>query len=301
VERWDSAAGRAEIWVAMDTVYGNRDTQTLRMYWGNLHALAKSSGPAVFDTARGFQAVWHLGEDRAGVGQAGVYHDATGHGYHGLDSVSAPGKEGVAGRGQEFDGVADYIRIPAHVSSLSNRSYSLSLWLKIAGPGGSLFGQYSPDGDWSPGESSFYLGDGTWIPNGKGGGQCRDSVVAPGRCVNGRFPSSVGFSRGYAVTNQEVGTDAWHHLAITWDGASKSGFFLDGTLMGMGLNNIITGPDSASFDLYIGRPNGLESIAYFKGSLDEVRLSTGVQDKDWIRLSYESQRSDSKLIELILP
>ena len=51
----------AAIWVLVDSVKGNNNTQFIRMYWGNPNAASESNGPAVFDTANGFVGVWHLG------------------------------------------------------------------------------------------------------------------------------------------------------------------------------------------------------------------------------------------------
>lgn len=302
IERWNRDSLKAEIWVAMDTVYGNRETQTLRMFWGNPLAVSKSAGGAVFDTVKGFQAVWHMREEGPGTSRKDFYQDATLHGYHGIDSINAAGKEGLIGPGQEFDGVSDQIHIPHFVTSLCKSAYSISLWFKISGPGGTLLGQYDSDGKWSEGESALYFGDGTWIAPGDGGGQCSDGNVAPGRCVNGLYPSFVGFNRGYSIADSPVEANAWHHLTMTWDGAASTGkFYLDGASVGLAMNSLMNGPDSSDFDLYLGRPNGLESVAFFKGWMDEVRFVNTVRNEDWIRLSFESQRQGSKLIRISRP
>src|SRR6185295_8586255 len=58
-ERWDSAGQAAEFWVLVPNIAGNANT-TIRMYWGKSGAADSSKGTAVFDTANGFQAVWHM-------------------------------------------------------------------------------------------------------------------------------------------------------------------------------------------------------------------------------------------------
>ncbi|MGB7569743.1 MAG: DUF2341 domain-containing protein, partial [Chitinivibrionales bacterium] len=60
IERFDPAAQKAEVWVKVDTVYGNDSAHYITMYWGNPQAAAISNSAAVFDTAAGFSAVWHL-------------------------------------------------------------------------------------------------------------------------------------------------------------------------------------------------------------------------------------------------
>ncbi|MCD6023886.1 MAG: hypothetical protein K0Q91_802, partial [Fibrobacteria bacterium] len=60
IESWDAVGKSAAIWVLMDTVKGNSSAQNVRMRWGNAGAFDSSSGTAVFDTAKGFKAVWHF-------------------------------------------------------------------------------------------------------------------------------------------------------------------------------------------------------------------------------------------------
>jgi hypothetical protein len=65
IERWDTAAKAAEIWVLVDTVKGANGSQSILMHWGKADAADSSSGPGVFQTANGFQAVYHLNQDAA--------------------------------------------------------------------------------------------------------------------------------------------------------------------------------------------------------------------------------------------
>jgi hypothetical protein len=54
IERWDAASQAAEIWMKLDTVYGNDSSHFFTMWWGNPNAVSASDGEAVFDTAGGF-------------------------------------------------------------------------------------------------------------------------------------------------------------------------------------------------------------------------------------------------------
>jgi len=62
IERWLVGANNndtAEIWVRLDTVYGNT-TQTLKMLWGKSGAADSSSGSATFPASSNFVGVWHF-------------------------------------------------------------------------------------------------------------------------------------------------------------------------------------------------------------------------------------------------
>ncbi|MDD5674911.1 MAG: DUF2341 domain-containing protein, partial [Chitinivibrionales bacterium] len=90
IERFDAANSEAEIWVLIDTVYGNNSSQYITMYWGNNSANDKSSPQTVFDTANGYEGVLHF---------SGTYGftDATYHQYDGTDIASSDA-QGVIGR-----------------------------------------------------------------------------------------------------------------------------------------------------------------------------------------------------------
>src|SRR5690606_32984564 len=70
IESWSSTA--AAIWVKVDTIKGNNNTQKITMYWGKSDANSESNGPAVFDSANGYRAVWHMGGDAEEVNAVGI-------------------------------------------------------------------------------------------------------------------------------------------------------------------------------------------------------------------------------------
>ena len=59
-----------------------------------------------------FVGVWHLNEEQAGTGTAGVYQDSTANGNDGIDRVAATGQEGQVTDGQQL-GANDWIEIDA--------------------------------------------------------------------------------------------------------------------------------------------------------------------------------------------
>ena len=88
IERWDSTARRAEIWVRMPVVNGNSQGQALTLYWGNDSAASYSSGPEVFPRAEGYRGVWHLQENAGRT--ANGFRDATFNNNHGTGSSALP-------------------------------------------------------------------------------------------------------------------------------------------------------------------------------------------------------------------
>src|SRR5690606_17841281 len=101
IERWDSAGRSAAVWVRVDTVYGNRNNQRVRMHWGNAAAADSSRGSAVFDTAGGFRAVWHMNE-------TGDVADETGRGMTAVANGTPGAVAGVIGGARSFNGSSGY-------------------------------------------------------------------------------------------------------------------------------------------------------------------------------------------------
>ena len=74
IDYWER--NRAAIWVLLDTLKGNDDSQVIRMSWGEGYENG-SDGTKVFDVEKGFVGVWHLEESRPAIGNQGLYQDAT--------------------------------------------------------------------------------------------------------------------------------------------------------------------------------------------------------------------------------
>jgi hypothetical protein len=133
IERWVDGASNndaADIWVLVDTVYAADSLQAIKMYWGGKVGTADSSkGSAVFDTANGYQAVWHLGE----VGN-GNTSDATINNYTGTASGVAPVDTiGIIGRARKFNGYPSYFNVLKSASGKLNFSpggpFTISTWV----------------------------------------------------------------------------------------------------------------------------------------------------------------------------
>jgi hypothetical protein len=125
IESWNAAAKKAAVWVLLDSLKGG-GIDSLRMHWGNATAPNLSSGPSVFDTANGFEAVWHMNAT------AGNEMDATVNGYVATATNGPTDSAGAIGPTRVFNGTDQYFRV---VGSAAGRlsfsvlnSYTLSAW-----------------------------------------------------------------------------------------------------------------------------------------------------------------------------
>jgi hypothetical protein len=269
IERWDSVIELAEVWVSVDTVYGNSAEHFFLMYWGNSDATDSANGAAVFDTAAGFAGVWHLGQP-AGL----IVPDATANGNSGT-ATAATTVAGAVGMAQEFDGTSSFIQAsgPAgdKLNFPENGTFSVSAWVRtnvldsvfhgIVYKSNVQYGlQMRPKNKW---EFCTYIDKTRWE-----------------------------MSRSPAEDN------SWHALAGVRNG-SKQYLYVDGVCADSSIavlqTNIARDYDQP---LEIGHcPDGGEDPdRYFNGIIDEVRVSNIAYSADWIKLNYMNQKEQNALV-----
>ena len=136
IERWvdnDGNNDTAEIWVLVDTVYGNNSTQSFIMYWGKAGAVDSSSffKSAVFDTTNKFKALYHLNENPAGG--ASSIKDRTVNAFNGTPGgMDASNRvAGNIGYGLNFNGSSNYVNL-GNVAIHNSAAYTVSAWVKGA-------------------------------------------------------------------------------------------------------------------------------------------------------------------------
>jgi hypothetical protein len=269
IEQWDVTNERAAIWVSMDTIYGNSNVQHIVMVWGNSKAAAQSNSVAVFDTANGFQGVWHLDQPAGGM-----IRDATGNGNSGTAAATTT-VSGTIGMAQSFNGLSSVIQAsgPANgtLNFPENGSYSVSAWVNAATV------------------DSLYRGI-VYKSNFQYGLQIRpENKWEFFTFVNGT---------GWEGSRTPVTTGSWHFVTGVRRGNLQY-LFLDGTCVDSAkvvvASNLSRVSDSP---LEIGHcpDGGLEPDRYFSGVIDEVRISRTANSADWIKLCYMNQKAEDALV-----
>lgn len=264
IERWDTDAKQAEIWVKVDTVFGNSDSQLLMMYWGNNSAVSESSSAAVFDTVNGYTAVWHLN------GQCVDASDSR----HNSILCSAFDTTGLIGGGKKFNG-SDSIVIPGLLGSQS--SITLSAWAQLdsTSPGG--------------GSDILSIGDAVLIRMDYE----KDSLGSMGsiHVTDGTYFSNTSSNRFYKKSG-------WHLITFTVDQTNFiRSLYIDGLIM----NNMTNATSTINYDgvgknTYIGKhANGKPSFG-FMGRIDEVRVLRQPVSADYVKLCFMNQKENDVLV-----
>lgn len=271
IERWAPAAQAADIWVKIDTVYGNDSTHYLILYWGNAQASSASNGAAVFNKSDGFEGVWHLGE----AGDAAAM-DATINHYNGTPSgmTAASAVPGAIGIGRRFDGSSNYIQMVNTANSSldfpENGYYSLSAWVYVD----TLAFPFSLIASKGPFQYVLEVMDSTnWEF-----AECKD-----------------GLSYGWDVTRSPVSTKTWVNVVGVRNGGGQY-LYVNGACVDSTIEKLESGVRRDSkYDFLIGKAADI-SGDYFNGIIDEVRIMSTPVDPSWVRLCYMNQQSQDRLI-----
>jgi len=272
IERWDPIAKLAEIWVKVDTVYGNDSTQAVTMYWGNIYAISQSNSASVFDTANGFQAVWHLGDNGDTV------HDATTNFFNGMNYGSTTTK-GMIGNAMNFAN-GNYIKIPGLLNSPTN--VSLSAWVR------SDTSNRGQDGHL--GQEIVSIGDATALR--------LDDSYGIGTC--GWFHNSSVDDTSFARTgsSQYLSNTGWHFIAFSINTTTNvQTLYIDS--MQVAVSNDVN-PISYSglgTDTYIGIHGNGNILYNFTGQIDEVRVNNKSLSANWIKLCFMNQKEQDALVK----
>ncbi|MBN1758394.1 MAG: DUF2341 domain-containing protein [Chitinispirillaceae bacterium] len=282
IEKWDGFGGSAAVWVKVDTIRGNDSTQWVVMYWGNPDAVDVSDGGAVFDTATGFQGVWHLGGDAADS-----VTDVTDNGNHGVspDTARPEVGTGVAGDCRTFDGISDFISMPNTADGSLNFPekgyYTVSAWVFADEFDGASrlivakgyeqyflrltyfptnaplweFSEFGADDSWQACTTTAYSGEWALVTGVRAGGM--QMLYVNGVPVD---------STPAVIPSTDLARNTSYDLSI--------GKFLDP----------------------VNQPTDTVGYCYFKGAIDEVRIIGEARGSAWIRMCYMNQRSDDCLV-----
>jgi hypothetical protein len=267
IERWDSAAGVAEIWVKIDTVTGNSTAQKIKMHWGRDSVASASNGPAVFNAASGFVGVWHLGGAGTRANSAAGGIAAVPNNYPA--SASQPGVIGLADSlgggspgsyldiGDGYDMFESGLTFSAWVNPDSSVKRTHILDLGNGGPSDNIYLEADTSGHTAT-FANFNGSDGSGV----------------------HAPEAL-------VPNQ------WQFIAVTMSGTLGK-VYRNGTLIAYGNFN---SPDYGQWRQYnyLGKSN-FASHNYFRGRIDEPVLSNVVHSANWIKMSYENEKPDQQVV-----
>lgn len=265
-EMWDRGAGRAILWVRVDTIRAQDSTQFISMYWGNTAAEHNTSSAMVFDTAAGFQGVWHL----TGV-QSGQTPDATANNFDGTVNA-ADSTPGIIGPGVLFADTTGYISIPGSAQGAlnfpENGNYTLSAWIYV--------NAFPVD--------HYIVGKGNYQYHLK----IKEEQWHFSHC-----------GTDWEYTNSPAELNSWQHVTGVRNG-DKQYLYVNGTCVDSTIETLSGEMDTTTlYEVEFGRRSDSlrEYSQPFYGKLDEIRLSNRARSSSWVRLTYINQYEPDRLVQ----
>ncbi|MCP4313067.1 MAG: DUF2341 domain-containing protein [Bacteroidetes bacterium] len=243
VELYLPAEGEVYAWVRIPSLPGGDALTTIYLYFSNPDATSSPPSSNVWKST--FKGVWHMSE---------VQNDATQFENHG--TLQGPTiTEGKIGLSRSFDGIDDYIDIPADESLNLMDSLSITAWVKLSG-------EPSPQALLSkkPGYALKIKEERVILHAGK---------VDMGREVFGLYDNN------------------WHYICATYDKFTKV-INVCGESMGEQLNNAQNAYDPTK-GITLGSRDSLDR--FFNGELDEVWLLSEPLSTRWIETTYANQNN----------
>ncbi len=270
IECWDHEKERADIWVKVDTILGHNDSQYIFMLWGNPNATSTENSENVFDTATGFQGVWHMdSSDDMGL------MDATNNHYNAKCysmNTRISTVEGIVGDAQKFDGKTNY----AIVTNSSNSKLNFSQY------------EYYTISAWVYSDSMNYT---------------YQTIISKGNQQYGlqlSFENKYQFfeyahNRGWKCTEAPAISKKWKFV-VAVQNRTEQLLYVDGTLV----NNtyfVVPGSEIRNFSENVCIGKGTADLKrWFTGMIDEIRIHNLAKNSNWIKLSYMNQRPDDRLV-----
>lgn len=269
IESYQNTSGHLVAWIEIPFVSSTSFT-TFYLYYGNPNANDQQNRTALWDT--NYKMVLHLDEN------IGLQYDSTVYGNNGtpLGGV-VQGRQGMIDFADQFDGVNDYVKVPNNDTiSGFTQAFTASFWMRLNDTGRrqTIFNKYNATNN----QRGWYI---EFYPNHPTYG----SVLGFSASPDGITPYAW-----YASFHPNLGE--WYYVAVVWKSNSPPIFYIDGELVPTIISNrIVSIFNNVETSLGIGK--GIYSNWYFKGTIDEVRLSDQSVSAGWIFTSYSNQEAPS--------
>ncbi len=279
IEKWDSAAALACVWVLADTVYGNDSSHYFELYQIGRPAVDGSNAAAVFDTVNSFRGVWHLGENALTI------HDATADGFDGTRTGNQQPDTGIIGTCQTFDGLNSYTDM-GNVLDPGNSNFTASVWVKR---GGNIYSELvgkstggSPNADYG------------WLLDFDGNNKVH--------CFMATASGQWGGAGIFDIYSDAAVTDLtqWHYICAVINRSSSTvcKLYIDGAEAASTSRGSITNVGNIRNNVAFRIGAEADNEINFNGSIDEAAVSFTARGTDWIRLCYMNQKAADVLVRI---
>ena len=265
-ESWSGGGGNsvtANFWVKVPSLSHSLPT-VIYIYYGNSLANtdwtiegSPSNARLVWD--ENFSGVWHLGDNASNKTVIDSVGENNGTAKVNTNTKSTSGKIDKA---LTFNGTSDYLNLNDNVGDFSlSDNFTVSSWI-------------NPALD----SSNDVIYGNTWSDYGY--------MLGITSSNKARFMLSRSNNNYKGIDSSVLGS-SWHYVVGTWNGSTPK-ILVDGlddsaTAVTKGTVTSITTTNNTNIGL-----DTTDDGHYFKGPIDEVRVSNSVRSADWIKFEYHN-------------
>jgi uncharacterized repeat protein (TIGR02543 family) len=264
IEFYDSTTGHLIVWVKVPYLSSTEDT-IIYMYYGNPNCDNQQSPMDVWDA--NYMLVLHLNE------KAGTLYDSTTNKNNGTPYKSV--LQGVPGK---IDGAVTFNPGVSHIEVLHSdtlagyaRAFTVSFWIKIEDTSRrqTILCKYNTTGNMRSWQIEY------------------DPVNCPNNPI-WLFASKDGVTYSQWWAKFVPQANIWYYVTVVWQSNEIPKFYINGVQVPtVGTAKIPSIYNNVGVPLWIGR--SIYADRFFKGSLDEIRISNIARPSEWILTAYNNQ------------
>ncbi|HOE93743.1 MAG TPA: DUF2341 domain-containing protein [Methanofastidiosum sp.] len=250
-------ATHANVWIRIPEL--TNPNVSIWMYYGNGNAYSGGNPTNVWDS--NYILVQHLEES------SGIVSDSTSYGNNGIPQNVEQNVLGKINGSVRFNLDNSYIDCGNSQSLNPPVTLCLEAWANTSN--NNLTAKISQKGDWD----GYGIGQDKWQ-----GWQGHIYFQDVGKI-------SLDWGKKLPQTN------TWYYIAVTYDGV-KMNLYVDGEKVAETIVN--KNPKSNNRNFYIGSDAGNQK--FFKGGIDEIRMSNISRGPDWIKQTYVMVNNNSEYV-----
>ena len=267
IEQYTSATGQLTAWVSIPSLSPATDT-TIYLYYGNPSATSQQNRTGVWDT--NYKGVWHFSPG-AGLNLS----DSTSGGNNGTGVATPTASAGKVGGAVTLNGTSQAINVGQSADLNVGAAFTIEAWIK-PGTLASRRGIFSTRSSNSAGSWQIEMGNDS------------DGNADGGIALTGPNTYIADTAGGLLSVN------TWTHVVVTKNGSGDTAaIYLNGNPVTLAHHTSFSTLDNTA-SKFIGE--GTTGGQFFQGSIDEVRLSSGVRSAAWIATEYANQNGSAAFL-----
>ena len=271
IESYNQASGSLISWINLPNLSSNENT-TFYLYYGNPECANQQRPEKTWNT--NFKAVWHLNNNPTGTILDSTLNHNYGTSHGGMTQSDLI--DGKIGKCLHFDGSDDFIALSY---ALVGQSGTIEAWINTN----------------TEGEYKGILTKGQSYSNNAYFMFC---ILENGV---GFYSRAVGYGEANKVRSNTNVLSTWHHVVGISSGSLWS-VYVDGQLESL----VVTGGsnngewfNSFTGDTYsIGALNRPGNGGFFNGYIDEIRVSSSIENLSWISTEFNNQNNPSNFLAI---